>query len=133
MNSFNIMTLGFPALRTEAQPYQTQEEENPINTEKFDISDVPTLSVGVSTVDAWQTSSGVGTFDKDEPQRISTQSSPSSTRPSPRRQKRKLITEKLFLKKRECRRMSVKTAVKLCQRKDIPRLRVKLEKSCKIF
>ena len=50
----------------------------------------------------WDTPS-TSTFDSNEPRQISFISSPSSTPPSPRRQKRKLSMGTFFLKKWECR------------------------------
>ena len=95
-NPLKVMKPESPAPRMETQQNPTQAD-SPIHTEIFGNSDISTLPMGVSTVDAWQISSDVGTSETDEPRRISLASGPSSIPEPPRNQKRKLI---LFSKRR---------------------------------
>ena len=57
------MTIGSLAPATEAQQYPAQADYSLINSEKFDILDISLPPMEISTVDDWQTSSDVGTFE----------------------------------------------------------------------
>ena len=117
MNPCNVMTLVSPAHRTETQRYPTQVDGSPIHSEMIDIS-VISRTIGVSTVDSRQISSEVGTFNSDEPRKISPASSPIPTPPAPRRQKSKLsMGMSSPNKKRECRSTPVDPPVNSCLEK----------------
>ena len=75
MKPFNIVTTVSPASTTEAQQCPTQYVDSPINPKIFDISDISTPPVDISTVDDWQTSSNIDTFKLDEPRRLHIDSS----------------------------------------------------------
>ena len=59
MNPFNVMTPVFPAPRAELWLYSIQADDNPIHPQMSEISNNSTPPLWVSTVDAWQTSSGM--------------------------------------------------------------------------
>ena len=92
-NPFNVMRPISPA-----QSHSPAVDDIPIHEEPFDICDISTLSAMVNSVNAWATSSDLGTLCSDEPQRTARASSPSSKPPPPRKQKRKLSLGMTFPK-----------------------------------
>ena len=79
MNPSNVLTPMFPAPITEARSYRTANDNIPIQEEPFDNSGISKPSMMVNSVNAWETSSDMGTFYSDEPRRVSLASCPSST------------------------------------------------------
>ena len=87
---FNVMTPISPAPIMEDHIHPPTIADIPIQEEVFDASEISTPSMLVCSVNACETSPDVGIFYSDEPKWISPTSSPSSTPPPPRGQKRKL-------------------------------------------
>ena len=121
MNFFNVKTPTSPAPRRETQLYPTQADDSRIHPEIFDFPDFSTPPVGDSPVDAWQTSSVVGTFETDQPHKLKIAWSPSSTPPPPRRWKMESVAAHL---------QSMRWAPAL--REIYPNLKMKVERSCLI-
>ena len=130
MDPSNDLTLDTWVPSTNEQLYPPQEDDNPINPEMFDFSDISMPSKGIGVVDDWQTSSDVAKIESNEPRRISFVSSPSSTRPKPRRQKQKLSLERFLANKEECRSTCANSATNPVSRKDYTRLKPKLKLAC---
>ena len=99
MKRFLLMTPISPELITEAQSHPPAIDDIPIQEEPVDVLYISTPSLMVSSINAWETSSDVGTSYSDKPQQISPASSPSSTPPPPRRLKRKMSLRKSLPKK----------------------------------
>ena len=99
MSHFNVIIIFSPAPETEAQWYPTQVHNSPISPEVFDISVVSTLTMEMSTVDAWQRAAQLVTIESKGPRRITVASNPSSALTTTRTQKQKLSLRTFFPKK----------------------------------
>ena len=126
LNDLNLPHNPFNVLATMAV-IRANEQNSPQSLEPSVPSPISTPPIFVSTIEGWETPhtmtddntvysseneprrdywdfSPDGTFDSNEPRRVSPVSSPSSTPPDPPRQKRKLSMGMSFPKKRERRR-----------------------------
>ena len=121
LNDLNLPPNPFNVLATMAVVRQDQED-SPQLPEPSDLSPISTPPMTVSTIEGWETPhkttddntfcssenkprrvywdiSSRDTFDSNEPTNVSVASSPSSTPPSPRRQREKLSIGMSFAKK----------------------------------
>ena len=127
MNTFRVMTSKLPAPVTEPRSHTPAIHDIQIQKEPFDISDMSTPSLMVSSVNAWGTSSDVVTFLSVEPGPISLESNHSSTLRRPRRPERKLSMGIFFPKKQHGRSVTARLRclrLTLTSKNGTPRLRI---------
>ena len=124
LNDLNLPSSPFKVLATMAA-IRVDEEYSPQSPEPSNPSPISTLPMNVSTIEGWNTKntttdahtiftdveprrvywdiSSSYTFDSNEPRNVSVASSPSSTAPPTRIQKRKLSMAMSLPRKRQCR------------------------------
>ena len=140
LNDLNLPPNSFNVLATMAVN-RLDDANSPQSPEPSIPSPISTPPMNVSTIEGWDTTytttddntfysseneprrvywhiSSSDTFDSHEPRKVSVASSPSSTPPSPRRQKRKLSIGMSFPKKGECRSTPARHAANPYRQKD---------------